>query len=437
MTGGERAGKSVLSGTEGICWEFGFTDLIWITAPDYTQARPEFEYITQDLFNAGALTSKNFSMPKEGACSALAETGCLIETKTSEDVRKLAGKAPGLVLMVEAAQQGYDVFLKLVGRVAEKRGLVFMSGTLEEGAVWYSDLYNLFQTPNRFGGRSYSVPSWANLSVYPGGYNDPEIQRMKDVLPEALFLERHAAVPRKPSNVVFPEFDITAHVSDLYEYLPELPVYLAIDPGFAGAYAVNACHVVGDKVWSFDEIYETRPDTGTDKIVQMASKREWWKHVERIVIDVAGNAAQLTDGRSVSSMWHEATMRDKIGGERGLYPVGQRVGLTDGIDRYRRFLGNPRKPESIRVGYHPRCEQSIREHSEYRYPKRRMSVNRPDSERPVDAHNHALKAMTYLIVDQFGYSDGPAPATQVRMYSNYTSSLTSTREIKLPPEFIS
>lgn len=435
MTGGERSGKSFTTGTEGTCWALGFTDLIWIVGPDYTQARPEFENIAQDLFKLGALTDKNYSMPKEGACSALTETGCLIETKTAEDVRKLAGKAPGLVLMVEAAQQSYDVFLKLVGRVAEKRGLLFMSGTLEEGAMWYADLYNLFQSPNVFNGRSYSVPSWANLSVYPGGFDDPEIQRLRNVLPEALFRERHEAIPRKPSNLVFPEFEIPAHVSEHYEFVPELEVFLAIDPGFAGAYAVNACHVVGDKLWSFDEIYEVRPETGTDKIINIARQRPWWRSVSRIVMDIAGNAASLTNGQSVAAMWHTETKRDKIGGEQGLYPVGQKVGVTDGIERYRKFLGNAQHPATIRVGYHPRCEGSIREHHEYRYPKRRASINRADSERPVDAHNHAIKAMTYLMVDRFGYYDGPPPVTQVTMYSNYHTSLTSTREVVLPPEF--
>ncbi len=414
----------------------GFTDLIWIVGPDYTQARPEFEYITQDLFSLGALTSKNFSMPKEGACSALSETGCLIETKTSEDVRKLASKAPGLVLMVEAAQQGYDVFLKLIGRVAEKRGLVFMSGTLEEGSTWYSDLYTLFQSPNIFGGSSYSIPSWANLSVYPGGRDDPEIRRLEAVLPEALFRERHEAIPRKPSNLVFPEFEIPVHVSDAYEYLPELEVFLAIDPGFAGAYAVNACHVMGDKVWAFDEIYETRPERGTLGIVDLARQKPWWSAVSRIVSDVAAAASNLSDGRSVNALWHDETKRDKIGGEHGLYPVGQKVGVIDGIDRYRTFLGNPKHPATVRIGYHPRCEKSIAEHNQYRYPRRRMTVNSADRERPVDAHNHAIKAMTYLMIDRFGYYDGPPPATEVRMYSQYATSMTSTQEVQLPPEFI-
>lgn len=436
LTGGERAGKSFITGTEGTSWAMGFAELIWIVGPDYTQPRAEFEYITRDLFNLGALDDKGYSMPKEGSCSALTETGCLIETKTSDDVRKLASKAPDLVLMVEAAQQGYDIFLKLLGRVAEKRGRLFMSGTLEEGAVWYSDLYRTLQTPNVFDGVSYSVPSWANLYAYPGGIDDPEIRRLRAILPDTLFLERHAAVPRKPSNLVFPEFDVTAHVSELYEFMPELEVILAIDPGYAGAYALNACHRIGDKLWAFDEIYETRPDRGTDRIIETARQRNWWPHVGRIVSDVAANAANLTDGRSVNAMWHEATMRDKIGGERGTYPVGQKVSITDGIERYRRMLGNPIHPESVRIGYHPRCEHSIREHNEYRYPKRRESINARVTERPVDAHNHAIKAMTYLVIDQFGYYDGPPPVTQVRMYSNYGGALTSTQEVRLPPEFV-
>lgn len=435
IIGGERGGKSYIGSLEATAWSHGFTDLIWFVGPDYEQARPEFENVTTWLQLNGVLRDGNISFPKEGKCIAETDTSCVIETKTSEEVRKLASKAPGLVVMCEAGQQGYDTFLKLRGRVAEKRGLLMMTGTLEEGATWYSDLYRAFQLDNAFNARSYSVPSWANLGVYPGGENDPEIVALRNVLPKDLFLERHAAIPRKPSYIVFPEFTHLAHVSEALDYVPELPVFLAIDPGFAGAYAVLACHILGGKCWAFDEIYAVRPDRGTDSIVDACRRHDWWPKVERIVIDVAARAANLTDGKSVSSMWQEATMRDKIGGERGLYPVGQSVGILDGIDRYRRFLGNPDKPDSVRLGYHPRCINAIGEHALYRYPKRRTNIIRSETERPVDAHNHAIKAMTYLIVDRYGYMDGEPPATAVRMYSQYARH-DQEEEVELPPEFV-
>lgn len=443
VTGGERGGKTHIGSLEGIAWAMGFAELIWLIGPDYEQARPEFENITGWLLALGAIADKNISFPKEGKCTAITETGCLIETKTSEDVRKIASRAPDLAIMTEAAQQTYDVFLKLRGRVAERRGLLMLTGTLEEGSGWYADLYQQFQGENLFGGRSYSVPSWANLGVYPGGEYDPEMNALRAILPKSLFLERHAAIPRKPSNVVHPEFDHLHHVSDLFEYNPNLPVTLTIDPGFAGAYALLACHVLGNKAWAFDEIYESRPDRGTDYIIELARSRPWWKAstedepgIEHIVMDVAGKSKSLTTGKSVMGMWHEATMSDKIGGERGIMPIGQFVGILDGIDRYRRFLGNVKNPESVRVGYHPRCVQSIKEHSEYRYPKRRMTINRAISEKPIDAHNHSIKAMVYLLVDQFGFFDGEPPTTEIKSYFSPRNPWASQPTVSLPPEFV-
>lgn len=420
---------------KGTAWLL-FTDLIWIVGPDYQQARPEFEYMMQDALKLGAVTDKDISFPKEGACRMVTSTGCIVETKTAADIMKLAGKAPGLVLMVEAAQASFEAFLKLRGRVAEKRGLLMLGGTLEESSQWYVDLYNLLQGENVYGGRSYSVPSWANLGVYPGGMVDQEILLLKRTLPESLFMERHAAKPRKSSLLVHPEFDFTVHVDSRYEYDPNLPVVLTIDPGYAGAYAIVATHIVGNTLWAFDEVYVQRPETGTLKMVDDCRARSWWRNVEDIVIDVAAHSANLSDGKSVAAHWLEQTKRDKLNNGRGILPRGRRVGIQDGIDRYRIFLGNAKFPESVRCHYHPRCSQTINEHQLYRYPK--VSRFGGDRSKPIDKNNHGLKAMVYLIVDKFGYYDGPPPVTQVRMALNTgrRSMLFSPQSVELPPEFV-
>ena len=268
------------------------TSVVELIGPDYEQARPEFENVTRWLMDLGGLQEKNWSFPKEGKCSALTETGCLIETKTSEDVRKIAGRAPGLAIMTEAAQQTYDIFLKIRGRVAEKRGLLLMTGTLEEGSQWYADLYNQFQVPNEYGGRSYSVPSWANIGVYPGGENDPEMRSLKAIMPESLFLERHAAIPRKPSLVVHPEFDHLHHVSDQFEYNPYLPVVLAIDPGFAGAYSPSWPVTFWD-----GRYYVSMKSTRLDQTVEPTISSSW-------PASVNGGRVQLMTGQASSgSSW--------------------------------------------------------------------------------------------------------------------------------------
>lgn len=435
VTGGERAGKSRLMSALGTSCLL-FSNLIWIVGPDFQQARPEFEYMMLDAVKLGAASEKDISMPKEGPCMFVSSTGCVVETKTAADVMKLAGKAPNLVLMTEAAQSSFEVFLKLRGRVAEKRGLLMLGGTLEESSQWYVDLYNLLQGENVYGGKSYSVPSWANLGVYPGGRLDPEIVLLERTLPESLFLERHAAVPRKSSLLVHPEFDFTVHVDSKYEYSPDLPVVLAIDPGYAGAYAILACHVVGRDIWAFDEVYLQRPETGTLKMIEDCRKRNWWTNVDDIVIDVAGYSANLSDGKSVASHWLEQTKADKLNGGRGIMPRGQRVGIQDGIDRYRIMLGNPKNPDTARLHYHPRCAHTINEHQLYRYPKR-SSFTHSDAKRPIDRNNHGLKAMVYLIIDKMGYYDGAPPATQIRMaLSNENLKRYGGTSEKLPAEFM-
>jgi len=50
---------------------------------------------------------------------------------------------------------------------------------------------------------------------------------------------------------------VLEHVSDEAEYEPGLPVHLAVDPGYAGAYAVLALQVVDDLVYVVDEVYRS------------------------------------------------------------------------------------------------------------------------------------------------------------------------------------
>ena len=83
----------------------------------------------------------------------------------------------------------------------------------------------------------------------------------------------------------------------------------------------------------------------------------------------------------------------------GLLLRSHRVLLQDGIERLRTFLRNPGNGEP-RITVNSRCQALIREFGSYRYHEPRE--HHPISEQPIDADNHAIKALCYWLYDRFG-----------------------------------
>ncbi len=403
VAGGERAGKSYYSALELLCWLMvtGEGGLFWIVGPDYQLARPEFLHLVEAAGRCGLVVPWSVSMPAQGACKLTTRLGTVVETRTSAEAVKLAGFAPDGLLMVEAAQQGYDVYLQCRGRMAEKRGPMLLSGTFEGSLGWYAELWARWQGANTDGGKSFSLPTWSNLAVYPGGRNDPEIRALEATYPPDKFQERFGAVPCPPATLVFKEFRHLDHVrairfgeerGDGTIWLPPmLPIQLWIDPGWAGAYAVLAVAIHGGCVYVFDEVY-AQGRTAQDIIAEIR-QRDWWPRVRGGVIDIAGTQHQGME--SHVEIWRAA----------GVPLRAQPVPIPDGILRHRTFLRDPASGRP-RLYHDPRCKGTIREYGLYKY--REVVEGRALSEAPIDADNHAMKAIAYGLVANFGFVAPPS-----------------------------
>jgi hypothetical protein len=397
VAGGERAGKSRFSAEELLIWLF--TDgraksLFWIVAPDYSLARPEFQHLVNGLQKTGLLKADTLRMPAQGPCSLETVFGASVVTKSSVDVETLAGVAPAGILMVEVAQQTYESFLRCRGRVAEKRGVMALSGTFEGSLGWMPEVWTRWQGENSDGGRSFSLPTWSNLVLYPGGRDDPEIKALEATYPPDVFQERFGAVPCKPATLVFKDFDVTVHVRPC-PYDPRLEVSLFVDPGYAGAYAVLAVQIHGDDVWVIDEVYER--GVVVYDIIKACRQRPWWSRAKRIVMDIAGTQHQGMD--SHADIWYRETK---------LPVYWNVVSVADGILRHKTYL-MPQGPGGKPRLYHdPRCKSTIWEYNNYRYQE--TKENRPERELPLDANNHSMKAIAYGLIAMFGLVDGPSDA---------------------------
>jgi len=408
VAGGERSGKSYLSALDTFA---RLTDgtLFWLVAADYERTRAEFNYIVE----AHEKAKIRFTATKKIDPGELTnELGITIKTKSAKDPRKLAMEAPDGILACEASQLDYETFLRLRGRLAEKRGWLLMSGTFESSLGWYVDLYNLGQTENDQDLKSFSLPTWTNRAIFPGGRSDPEILSLEAQFSKEWFMERFGGIPCPPKGLVFTDFRTNIHtgVDKMFQFNPSEPVYLWIDPGFAHAYAVLVAQKRdAETVAIVDEIYET--GFVTEDIITIARKKPCWNKIVGGAIDIAGKQHQAMS--SPMETWIKRT---------GIPLRAKKIRIQDGIERTKTSLKvNPitNKPG---IYINAKCKGLISElggcpnpltGATAVYQWRMDSNNNVVGDVPDDKHNDACKALAYGLVDMFGFAVVPRAKTKI------------------------
>ena len=398
VAGGEQAGKSMVA-SKYLLGRFMETEepgLYWLVAADYERTRAEFEYLVQDFATLGIL--KQASKRVDPGYIVLAD-GTRIETKSAKDPRTLAKRAPNGILGCEASQLDMETFFRLRGRCAPKRGWMFLAGTFEGSLGWYPQMYTAWAAGADPEAKAYSLPSWTNKYLYPGGREDPEIQRLKEVASDDFYMERIEGKPSPPKGLVFTEFRPDAHVVDV-EYVPDVPVHLWMDPGYAGGYAVEVIQVQGEQIQVIDEIYEV--GLVTDEIIDIAKSRPWWPDVKFGVIDIAGNQHQAM--AAPAEVWLQ---------QAGLYLSSQKVKINEGTERLKGWLKIDPRTHAPRIVFSPKCIGIMSEFGmapnpfdgqtrAYRWKTDREGNIVGDT--PEDKYNHGIKAIIYGLIDRFGYS---------------------------------
>ena len=398
VAGGEQAGKSMVASKYLVArlFENDEPGLFWLGAGDYERTRAEFEYLVEDFGSMGLL--KEASKRVDPGRIILAD-GTRIETKSAKDPRTLAMRAPNGIIGCEASQLDLETFHRLRGRCAPKRGWLFLSGTFEGSLGWYPQMFQSWQSSSSSDEVSFSLPSYSNEHLYPGGREDPEILALEKVSSDDFFLERIEGIPSPPQGMVFTEIRPDIHIQNV-EYEPDIPVHIWIDPGYAEAYACEIVQVVNDQIRVIDEIYER--DLITDEIIEIAQSKIWWKDARFGVIDVAGYQHQAM--AAPAEVWMEKT---------GIYFDSQKIRINDGTERLKAFLKtDPVEQREPRIVFNPKCEGILSEFGIKPNPfdgqtrAYRWKMDRDGTivgETPEDRYNHGVKAVIYGLINRYGY----------------------------------
>ena len=401
VAGGERGGKSYSSSMD-LMARLPFGKLYWLVAQDYERTGAEFNYIIESLTKIGATfeASKRID-PGEIEIAG----GIKIQTKSAKDPRKLAMDAPDGILACEASQLDYDSFLRLRGRIAEKRGWLLMSGTFESSLGWYPELYNRWQSPNEDDALSFSLPSWSNLAIYPGGRQDPEILALERLHSKDWFLERLGGVPCPPKGRVFTEFSNAIHCgnSEYFEFDPTSPCFILIDPGYDHACAVEVVQMKDGTPVVVDEIYET--GFVTSDIITVAQQKPWWSRVSMGVIDIAGR--QHASMPAPIELWQT---------QGQLQIRSNQVPIEDGIERLKMSLKVNPVTGRPAIYINTKCRGLISELGGCPSPLNgQVNVYKWKTDKdgnvvgsvPEDKNNDAIKALTYGLVETLGFTKRP------------------------------
>ena len=402
--GGERSGKSQTAAAIGaldmLPTEDGKPRRYWIVGPDYREAQPEFLYIYNAFNSLGMVESVSMPQDERSPWKMMLKHGVDIQTRTGYNFSKLASFSIHGAIIAEAGKQDLGVLQKLRGRVSETKGWIVLVGTPEDELPWYNELFQQWKAPNPQNGQSFSLPTYSNTAVYPGGKEDPEYMSLMATpgMSEEEFNERYGGVVSKSSRRVIPDFDFETHVRELE--IVDAPVELAIDPG-SRHYAVAFVQQVGlSTLYVHDCIYAT--DTVAQDVIAECMAHPLWEHLDfsspvQGCIDIAarqhqGHESQLELWRTLAGVQLESKYRF--------------IGNTLRTVRYRLanrlvFFSSNMRTGSAADGM---ATEALSEFDLWRWPKSRPGlINEQDV--PPDKNNHFIKAIGYYMGWKYGDGD--------------------------------
>ncbi len=385
--------------------------------PTYAEPRIEFGEIENWLRELGMISY--VSKPQEGPWRLVTDLGVVVSTFSTENPGSIRAVDLEGAAACEAGWMTWDAIERIQGRIGAKKGFCVYSGTMEHAERWYIKWALEGERQNRFGVKTYSLPSWENKSQFAGGRNDPEIIRWENFYTEDVFMTRVAAKPMPPRDRVIREIN-EKHIKKVS--IPRNPdgsyacdFEIAIDPGYLpSAYAVlfvASWMTEQGKFWYiFDEIYEQ--ELQNEDIIPMIRSHKFYRYMDSddLTIDISskrhsdGNEPAIDKYKKLTKFkspylkyWHENSLIERIRttAKHGLIAIHPNcVGLIAELG-----LG-----EEIYPGMHP---------WKFHTDKGGTIIN----EKPIDAWNHSCKALGYLLLRHLGPVErlGPKPQSYNRI----------------------
>ena len=386
---GRRYGKSQVAGHRMTYKSFVPDSYNWIVAPSYRLGEKEFRVVYDDYRKLDLLRhcKKSYS-PHQGDMHIDTPWNSHIMVVSAERPDNLLGEGLSHVIMSEAAKHSWATWETYIEpALSDLLGSCDFPST-PKGFNWYHGLWELGRRGGNEQYKSWQFPTWENVVRYPGGFDDPEIQRIKKVASPLWFAQEYGASFTAMSGSIYEEWNESIHVQP-HRFRADWPNYLGFDYGFSNPFVCLDIQVGPDDtcyVWrEYYERYKSTYEHG--KILQ-----------ER----------EQPPGYHIDGMWGDLRGPDEAAtlALSGLGFVGSvDVPWKHGVEQIKRMLktvdddGNAVTPKLF---VDPSCVNTIREISQL-HVKEQINAKTDLNEQVGDKNiqhkidDHAPDALRYFI----------------------------------------
>lgn len=412
---GRRWGKSTWASREMTLKMFVPDSVNWIVGPDYSLGEKEFRIVWYDFQKLGLLKycSKSNNVKQGNMRIHFKELNSLLEVKSAERPDSLVGEGLDHVIMSEAAKHKMSTWqMYIEPALSDKRGSADFPST-PQGFNWFKGMYDLGLDPNQPEYDSWHFPTWTNTYSFPGGYDDPELVRIRGNHTNMFWDQEYAAKFTAYEGLIYQDFDPQIHVRPI-AYQPQWSNYLALDFGYTDP---TVCYDImvnpfDQRVYVWREYVKTQTTYSEHGRILKNRENPANYHVDEAFGDPRGAEPIAT-----LSFWLGYIAANAVGWSLGVEAVANALKVRpDG------------EPGLI---IDPSCRELIRQMQALRA---KGSVTEGRNERPgqYDGDDHGPDALRYFFNERFVLRSGEGLAdmydgvgkTEADTFFHYATNLT-------------
>jgi len=380
---GRRFGKSQAAAHE-MTYNLFIPDTIWwIVGPTYKLGEKEFRVVYEDLKKLKVLdkcTTKNYNV-NQGQMRIVTPFNSVLEVVSAEKQDALVGEGLDGAIMSEAAKHKMSTWqMYIEPALSDRRGSAWFPST-PQGFNWYKGLYDMGQHPDFPDYQSWRFPTWNNAAMYPGGYDDPELVRIRGSVSKQYWDQEYAAEFTSFEGQIYPEFNEVDHVRQI-DYIPGWKNFWVFDFGFTDPFVCLDIMVdPSDNVYVWREYQVSHQATWTHAHILKNRENPMGFHVDMMYGDPRG-ADEIS------------TLQLVLG-----YVYSKPVGWSLGVEAIKRHLQPAELGSLPKLFVDPSCVHLIRQMNQLR----KKEVKEDHNERPGqhDYDDHGPDALRYFFNHYF------------------------------------
>ena len=371
LIAGARFGKSLAASKDVLRDLLCAATRGWMVGPTFALARPEFDYLVNDVRSRLRLAvCEELSSLKGEHAFVRFTNGSEVHCVSARRPESLLGQEVDWMILCEAAhlqREAYERFLR--ARLTSRNGRLLVP-TTPHGHNWIKGLYERGMAPSQ-DWQSFRFATWDNPRV-----SAREIEAARAELPAEVFDEQFGGAFVARAGRVYSGFERAVHVRPLTPE-PGSTFWRGVDFGFTNPFVcLWATLDRDDRLLVFDE-YFCAGGTLSQHAAEIRRR------------DDALRAQGCLCAGGVADPSGRAEREELAGQGVALWPAEN--ALLAGIDAVRRRL-NARGDQSPGLVIDPRCSNLVREFESYCFEK---AVG-GDEPLPTKRDDHCLDALRYL-----------------------------------------